>query len=165
MAVQKVNLDVGPIIVTPHHQCLFVFIYFPPTHIITYSSSSEDLSSVQLSSPIIPHQNSRIFFFIRLYIYWLFHHPHQDNLYQINYRHPPSSVSIFSIHLTSPHSRPYSSSSSDLSSVQLYSPIILHKLPHSDTEHVVIYRLCWPPHRRWIMWHQLRTGMLPLGTL
>ena len=39
-----------------------------------YSSSSSDLSSVQLSSSIIPHQQSRLYFVIRLYIYWLFYH-------------------------------------------------------------------------------------------
>ena len=42
----------------------------------TNSSLKVDLSSVQLLSPIIPHQQSRVQFVIRLYIYWLFiNHP------------------------------------------------------------------------------------------
>ena len=55
------------------------FSTFSSSHVTTisrpYSSSSADLSSVQLSSSIIPHQQSRLYFVIRLYIYWLFHHP------------------------------------------------------------------------------------------
>ena len=45
-------------------------------------------------SPIIPHQESRVNFVIIFYIYWLFSHPHQDTLYQINYCHPPSSSHV-----------------------------------------------------------------------
>ena len=36
------------IIVTPHHQCLFFFIHLTLPHSRPYSTSSEDLSSVQL---------------------------------------------------------------------------------------------------------------------
>ena len=39
-----------------------------------YSSSSVDLSSVQLLSPIISHQQIRVNLFIGIYIYWLLCH-------------------------------------------------------------------------------------------
>ena len=57
------------IIVTPHHQCLNLFIPLPQHIIRPYSYSFSGLISVELSLPIIPHQQSRIHFLIRVYIY------------------------------------------------------------------------------------------------
>ena len=99
---KKVNLSVGPVIVTPNHQCLFLFISLPPNHSRPYYSSSADPISVQLSSPIIPHNNSRVYFFIGLYISWLFRHPPSgypisDQLF------PPPIIRAFFFILNSRH--------------------------------------------------------------
>ena len=79
-------------------------------------------------SPIIPHQKKRVDFMIRLYIYWLLRHhpsgyPTSDQLLS------PPIISDYFVNFPrpTPHSIPYSSSSSDLSSVQLFSPIIPHQ--------------------------------------
>ena len=81
---------------TNHQDTLYEINYcHPPSsshatpHNISYSSLSADLSVVGLLSPIIPHQQSKVYFVIRLYIYWLFRHPHQDTLYPINYSVTP----------------------------------------------------------------------------
>ena len=117
------------IIVTSHVQCLFFHLPLPPTHIRRpYYSSSEDLSSIQLLSPIIPHQQSRVHFFIRFYIYLLFCHPPSG--YPISYQLSPSPItsayfcSFLSHH---PPHQTISSSSEDLSSIQFLSPIIPHQ--------------------------------------
>ena len=90
-----------------------------------YYSSSTDPSSVQLLSPIIPHQQSRVIFLSDSISIDYSVTPHQDTLYHINYHRPPSSVPIF-VRPPSP-SQPYSSSSADLISVQLLSPLIPHQ--------------------------------------
>ena len=92
-----------------------IFVHFPhPTpHSITYSSSSADLSSVQLLSPIIPHQQIRVNFVIRYYIYWLFYrppsrYPISDQLLSLTIiisRHPHQQTPFHFI--SRPHFRPY----------------------------------------------------------
>ena len=79
------------------------------------SSSSADLSSVQLQSPIIPHHKSRVNFVIRIYINYLFHRPPSG--YHISYQfllHPIISAYFCSFLAPPPHIRPYSSSSTAL---------------------------------------------------
>ena len=112
------------IIVTPHHQFLFLFTPpSPPTYSRPYSSSSVKLISVQLSSPIVPHQKSSVnvshtqfiliilSLYIRiLYIRWIIVTLYHQCLFCF-------------INFTSPHRRPYSSSSVDLTSVQKTSPV------------------------------------------
>ena len=86
-----------------------ILVNFPPTtpHIRPHYSSFSDLSSVQLLLPIIPDQQSRVRFFIRFYIYWLFCHSPSGYPISDQVSHPASSS-----HIT-PIRRPHSSSSTD----------------------------------------------------
>ena len=61
----------------------YIFPFPPPPHSRLQNISSADLSSVQVLSPIIPHQKSKVNVFIRFYIYVLFRHPHIRITYNI----------------------------------------------------------------------------------
>ena len=105
-----------------HTPSSLFFFHFPtttPNSRPCYSSSA-DLSSVQILSPIIPHQQSRVQFLSYSISIDYSATPHQDTLYHINYFQTPSSS-----HVT-PIRRPYSSSSaepiSDPIEVRLMSP-------------------------------------------
>ena len=113
----------------PSSKPILVHFPSPPLQIRPWNSSSADLISVQLLSPITPHHQSKVYFVIINYIYWLLCQPHiripNININIFTCHHQCLYLFIFLNHIN--HIIPYYSSSEDLIAVQLLSPIIPHQ--------------------------------------
>ena len=122
----------------------------PHTHRHTQSrpcsSSSEYLSSVQLLPTIISHQQIRVHFLIKLYIYWLFRHPPSG--YPISYQlSSPPIISDYFCTFTSPDP-PYQTLFQFIIKPKSSSIIVTHHPPPTEQRiscHQIIYPLLIQP--------------------